>query len=114
MTLSWTGTDSGSGVASYDVRRSRDGGGVGAASRARRRDTSLNTTVTPGHTYRFMVRARDKAGNVGSWSGGWAWHPQLVAGVDGGLTYTGAWSSRGGRGLQRRQRALRHGRPARP
>ena len=91
MTLSWTGSDSGSGVASYDVRRSRDGGAWDMIA-SRTTDTSLETAVTPGHTYRFMVRARDRAGNVGSWSGGWGWYPQLVQESHGDLTYTGAWS----------------------
>lgn len=92
MTLSWTGSDTGSGVASYDVRQSQDGGAwdrIADATTA----TSLQTTVTPGHTYRFMVRARDKAGNVGSWSGGWAWKPRLVQESHGDLTYTGEWST---------------------
>ena len=39
------------------------------------------------------IRARDKAGNVGSWSGGYAWHPRLVQESHGDLTYTGAWST---------------------
>ena len=91
MTLSWTGSDSGSGVASYDVRRSQDGAAWELIA-SKTTDTSLQTTVTPGHTYRFMVRARDKAGNVGSWSGGWGWYPQLVQESHGDLTYTGAWT----------------------
>ena len=92
MTLSWTGSDTGSGVASYDVRRSQDGGAWDRIANATPA-TSLQTTVTPGHAYRFMVRARDKAGNVGSWSGGYAWHPRLVQESHGDLTYTGAWST---------------------
>jgi hypothetical protein len=91
MTLSWSGSDSGSGVASYDVRQSEDGEAWELVA-SKTTDTSLQTTVTPGHTYRFMVRARDKAGNVGSWSGGWGWYPQLVQESHSALTYTGAWS----------------------
>ena len=91
MTLSWTGSDSGSGVASYDVRQSRDGEAWELVA-SRTKETSLQATVTPGHTYRFMVRARDKAGNVGSWSGGLGWHPQLVQESHGDVAYTGAWS----------------------
>jgi hypothetical protein len=91
MTLSWTGSDSGSGVASYDVRQSQDGGAWELIA-SKTTATELLTTVTPGHTYRFMVRARDRAGNVGSWSGGWGWYPQLVQETHGDLTYTGTWS----------------------
>lgn len=91
MTLSWSGSDSGSGVASFDVKRSRDGG---AWERIANDTTaaSLQTSVTPGHGYRFKVRATDKAGNVGSWAGGWAWHPSLVQQSSNDLTYGGDWS----------------------
>jgi hypothetical protein len=92
MTLSWTGSDSGSGVASYDVRQSVDGS-AWATIASKTTDTVLQTSVSPGHAYRFMVRARDRAGNVGSWSGGWAWYPQLVQESHGDLAYTGGWSS---------------------
>lgn len=67
VNLSWTGTDVGpSGIASYDVAMSTDGGAfatIGTGVTA----SSLATTVTPGHGYRFQVRARDRAGNVGAW-----------------------------------------------
>ena len=91
MTLSWSGSDSGSGIAGYDVRLSTDGGAwhkLASATTA----TSLQTTVTPGHSYRFKVRARDKAGNVGSWAGGYAWSPALVQESTSSLKYAGAWS----------------------
>jgi hypothetical protein len=79
-------------VASYDVRRSTDGGAwdkIASATTA----TSLETTVTPGHAYRFMVRARDKAGNVGGWSGGSSWSTRLVQESSGNLVYTGEWTA---------------------
>ncbi|HEX8025355.1 MAG TPA: hypothetical protein VF484_04030, partial [Candidatus Limnocylindrales bacterium] len=59
--LTWTGSDSGSGIATYDVARSTDGGAFTTLS------TSLTTAslaigMTSGHTYRYEVRAHDKAG----------------------------------------------------
>ena len=92
LTLGWSGSDSGSGVATYDVRRSVDGGSWTKVARAIP-GTSLQTTVTPGHTYRFMVRARDKAGNVGAWSGGWGWYPRLVQESSGDLVWSGSWTA---------------------
>jgi hypothetical protein len=92
LTLTWSGSDSGSGVASYDVRRSTDGGAwekIASATTA----TSLDTMIAPSHAYRFMVRARDKAGNVGGWSGGWGWSPRLVQESNSGFVYTGEWTA---------------------
>ncbi len=92
MSVSWSATDAGSGVKSYDVKRSRDGGAyerIASAITA----TSLSTTMTPGHTYKFKVRARDKAGNIGSWTASSTWHAGLAQQTSGAVTYTGTWSS---------------------
>lgn len=68
--VSWTGADVGpSGIKNYDVARSYDGGAfvvIGSALTA----TSMGWSMTPGHTYRFEVRARDNNGNVGAWKAG--------------------------------------------
>jgi hypothetical protein len=75
--LASTGSDVGpSGVRSYDVARSYDGGGY----------TSLGTTTSavwdvvlaPGHSYRYRVRARDNAGNYGAWIYGPTIKPALT------------------------------------
>jgi N-acetylmuramoyl-L-alanine amidase len=76
--LSWSGADVGpSGIASYEVARSLDGrrfeyvaGGLTSPS--------LWWSLRPGHTYRFEVRARDKAGNVGAWHAGTTYKPALL------------------------------------
>jgi hypothetical protein len=78
VNLSWNGSDVGpSGIASYDVAKSENGKpfkviAAGLAS------PTFGTAVTPGHTYRFEVRARDKAGNVGGWKAGPTLKPALV------------------------------------
>jgi hypothetical protein len=92
MQLTWTGTDAGAGIASYDVQRSYDGGAfatIASATTAK----SLNWTMNPGHSYRFRVRARDKAGNLGAWSPSYTWYPVLVQQSGTGLTWTGTWAS---------------------
>ncbi len=92
MTVSWSATDAGSGVRSYDVKRSKDGGAyerIASAITA----ASLSSTVTPGHSYKFKVRARDNAGNVGSWVASSTWHASLAQQTTASVTYTGAWSS---------------------
>ena len=90
--VSWTGTDTGSGIASYDVARSYDGGAyttIASATTA----TSVNLTMTPGHNYRFQVRARDKAGNLGAWVTTSTWYPVLTQDSSASLVYTGAWTA---------------------
>jgi len=75
--LNWTGTDLGpAGIAFYDVAGSVDGSPFRVIA------TSLTTpglwaNLRPGHSYRFEVRARDKAGNVGSWTRGSTLTPAL-------------------------------------
>jgi hypothetical protein len=90
--LSWTGTDSGAGIASYDVGRSYDGGAyqtIAGATTA----TSLNWSMNPGHTYRFRVRARDKAGNVGAWVYASTWSSSLVQQSTTSVAYAGTWTT---------------------
>ena len=91
MGISWGGTDAGSGIASYDVGRSYDGAAfqtIASATTA----TSLSWTMTPGHTYRFRVRARDKAGNVGAWVTTSTWYPSLLQNSSSSLAWSGAWA----------------------
>jgi hypothetical protein len=90
--ISWSATDSGSGIASYDVQSSYDGGAyttIAAATTA----TSLDVTLNPGHNYRFRVRARDKAGNVSAYTTAYTWYPSLVQQSATSVTYGGTWSS---------------------
>ena len=92
MTLTWGGTDTGSGIASYDVQRSYDGAAfqtIASATTAK----SLNWTMTPGHSYRFRVRARDNAGNVGAWSPYYTWYPVLTQQSSASLKWTGSWAT---------------------
>jgi len=90
VNLRWSGTDSGSGIASYEIARSYDSGAyatIAAATAA----TSLNLTLTPGHAYRFRVRARDRAGNIGAWATASTWTPRLIQETSTSLAYAGTW-----------------------
>jgi uncharacterized protein YjbI with pentapeptide repeats len=74
ITVSWTGTDTGTGVASYDVRvtAAAASGGAAGAPTTWRTATSLSSavfTAVPGTVYCFSTRATDVAGNTGAWSG---------------------------------------------
>jgi hypothetical protein len=90
--LTWSGSDVGSGIASYDVARSYDGGAYATIASATTA-TSLNTTMTPGHTYRFRVMARDRAGNVSAWAYASTWSPSLIQQTSASVAYAGSWST---------------------
>jgi uncharacterized repeat protein (TIGR01451 family) len=63
FTLHWSGSDSGSGVATYDVFVS-DNGGAYTAFRTATAQTSATFSGLTGHTYRFYTVATDNVGNV--------------------------------------------------
>jgi RHS repeat-associated protein len=65
FTLKWSGSDAGSGVATYDVYACDDGGAL-TAVKIDTTATSAVFTGKPGHTYTFFVVATDHAGNVGA------------------------------------------------
>jgi len=93
MRISWTGSDADSGIAGYDVQRSYDGGAyltIATAITA----TTFDWTMTPGHTYKFRVRARDKAGNVGAWTTGYTWYARLRQNSYSSIVYTGSWAGK--------------------
>ena len=93
MTLAWSATDpGGAGIRSYDVRTSVDGG-VFATLAAGLTFTSMAIALVPGHTYRFEVRARDRAGNLGGWVAGATLRAYLPQQTYAGLTWKGTWKS---------------------
>ncbi|HLX33742.1 MAG TPA: hypothetical protein VKR30_00705 [Candidatus Limnocylindrales bacterium] len=90
--VTWTGSDGGSGVASYDVARSVDGGAFalvvgGLASPA------VNVGGTSGHTYRYEVRSYDHAGNVSGWLAGPTLAPSLYQQTSSAISFHGTWFS---------------------
>jgi hypothetical protein len=90
--LTWTAADSGgSGLASYDVARSLDGGAYALIATGLTSPT-LNVLLSYGHSFRFEVRAHDHAGNVGAWSVGVLNYPSLVQ-QSTAVVYGGSWST---------------------
>jgi hypothetical protein len=89
--LTWSGADGGSGVRSYNVQYSRNGGAwtelVGGW-----RFTSVTAYVAPSGTIRFRVGAVDFANHAGAWSRGPTFSPRLVQQGAGSIDYGGSWS----------------------
>jgi uncharacterized protein YkwD len=70
--LHWAGADRRlvtltAGIGTYDIQRRR-AGGTWSIVRRGVSDTAASVTGSRGVRYQFRVRARDRAGNVGSWS----------------------------------------------
>ncbi len=66
MPIAWGATDAGSGVASYDIDVSVDGGPLSPWMSATG-GTAATYIGEAGHTYVFAVRATDHLGNESSW-----------------------------------------------
>jgi hypothetical protein len=60
-------SDTGSGVASYELQRSVDGKAWATMPKASPASRSTTLSLPRNHNYQFQVRAVDMAGNVGEW-----------------------------------------------
>ena len=88
--LRWNGTDATSGIASYRVAMSTDGGSYVTVATALT-TPSLTLPVAAGHTYRFRVRATDRAGNVGAWATSPPNAIRAYQQTSSRITYSGTW-----------------------
>ena len=89
--LTWKGSDgAGSGIVAFDLQQSKDGGSW--ASIATTATTSVTRSLVFGHSYRYRVRAHDRAGNVGAWAAGASFVPTLVQSTPALVRYpAGTW-----------------------
>ena len=91
--LSWAGTDAGSGVASYLLQVSVDGGPYSSIALSSPTATTGTRALTIGHIYQFRVRATDREGNVSAYN---LW-PTITPGrhqeTSTLVTYVGTWTS---------------------
>ena len=91
--ISWTGSDTGSaGVRDYDVARSTDGAAF-VTIKTGLTTASLAVSLPAGHTYRFEVRAHDKANNVSYWAAGPTLTPAIVQQTSTSVTWAGFWTT---------------------
>lgn len=89
--LGWSASDpGGSGITTYEIQRSRDGDAFLPLASGVTSPT-LAVSLAPGHSYRFRVRARDRAGNVGAWVAGATVRAYLPQETSSGLSWKGTW-----------------------
>ena len=91
--ISWSGQDEGTGIASYQLQRSLDGGSFSSISLSSPRQTSVNLGLSFGRAYRFRVRATDEAGNQSAWKEGPSITPRLYQETSATVDYDGSWTS---------------------
>lgn len=90
--ISWSGTDSGWGIASYRLQRSVGGGSWTDVALSSPTATSTGQSLVAGQSYRFRVRATDKAGNVGSWDYGPTFKGTTVSDGNPAVVVTRTWT----------------------
>ncbi len=88
--LSWSGSDSNSGIARYELDQSTDGRAYALVSSSLA-GPSLTRVLAAGHTYRLRVRAIDRAGNTGAWAYGTSFTLRAYQESSGSIRYGGWW-----------------------
>ena len=91
--INWSATDSGSGVARYEVQQSVDGGAFTDVALSSATQTSVSPMLEPGKTYRYQVRAQDGAGNWSGWKPGPSFRIDVIQESNSAIGYVGAWSA---------------------
>ena len=91
--ISWSGTDSGSGVAQYELQQSINGGPYASVSLPSATAVTKTLSLEPGKTYRFQVRAQDQAGNWSGWKQGPSFTVTVFQESDSAIGYVGAWNT---------------------
>ena len=90
--LGWSGSDATSGVARYEVAQSTDGGAWTTVSTSLTKP-SIDRPLVTQHTYRFRVRAVDRAGNAGAWATGSTFTLSRYIESSSRIRYSGTWRS---------------------
>jgi Big-like domain-containing protein len=89
--ISWGATDAGSGVKSYKLQVSVDGGDWKTIALPKATTKSIDRTFTKGHAYQFRIRATDQAGNTSPYVTGPSLTPVRYSEASARITYVGAW-----------------------
>jgi hypothetical protein len=87
----WSATDNDSGVASYELQQSTNGGAFQNVSLLSPTATSTTLRLSPGSIYQFRVRATDVSGNTSDWATGSQFVVADHQESDANITYTAGW-----------------------
>ena len=90
--ISWSGSDKGSGVYQYVLEVSRNGGAWQRIALPSRLTKSVSRSLALSGSYRFRVRARDRVGNWSQWKVGPPVHAVATQDSSSKIMWTGAWT----------------------
>ena len=92
--LSWSATDVGTGVASYQLQQSVNGGAYSYVPLPSAMTTTLTLSLDPANSYQYQVQAQDEAGNNSAWATGPSFTVDLRQETyRSAVTYSGTWTS---------------------
>ncbi len=92
VSLSWSASDAISGVARYELQQSTNGGAYTNVLLPAATSTRTTLALREGLTYRFRVRAQDRAGNWSSYAAGPAFLVAAYQDSGGAIAYSGTWA----------------------
>jgi manganese oxidase len=91
--ISWSGSDGGSGVKSYELQQSVDGAAFTNVALPSATATTITPLLAPGSTYRYQVRATDNAGNVSTYAAGQSFTVNVAQETSRAIVDTGTWTT---------------------
>ena len=94
--LTWSATDNtgGSGIASYQLQQSINGGAYTTVALPSTTATTISRSLAPGtNTYRYRVAAKDKAGNLSAWASGPSFKVTAYQESNPAIVDTGSWTT---------------------
>ncbi len=89
--ISWSGSDSGTGIKKYEIQVSVNGGAF--ATTPLSTPTSINRTLTDEKSYRYRVRGHDNQGNISAWVNGPTFKPGRIQNNSTSVVYAGPWAT---------------------
>jgi subtilisin family serine protease/alpha-tubulin suppressor-like RCC1 family protein len=93
VNVTWSGSDSGVGIARHEIARSTNGGTTWTTLSTALTGPSHATTFPSSGSVRFRVRAVDLAGNAGLWATGPVLTRSFVQQNAMGVTFAGGWTT---------------------
>ena len=91
VSLSWSGSDAGSGIANYEVWLSTDGGAYALVSSPTTAALTISLTASKTTTYRFRVHAIDNVGHVSNFAYSSVFNAKVTQQTSNAIRWRGTW-----------------------
>jgi hypothetical protein len=90
--LTWGGSDATSGICSFTIQRSDNGGAFANVSLPTPTTTTITQNLTSGTSYKYRSMSTDCAGNASAFKTAAAFTPTLIQQGAAGITYSAGWT----------------------